>query len=630
MNTKSGAQIFTSWTNITLTDQSQVGIGIDLTEINKSREELLKSKIYLKNIFESLEESVMLIDPKTQAIIDCNIATVNILGFSKDELIGKSSKVFHIDEDNYQQLVEKCSEVLQHQNKFKVEYVLKRKNGELINTEHTISINRDEIGEINQVVSVFRDITERKKAEIELKERNHFIEAIIDNIPIGIAVNKIDDGSLTLINSQFSDIYGWSDEIVNSTDDFFNCVYQDEEFRNKMKERINADIMSGDPERMQWDKVPIDTKNQGKRFVNAKNIPVPEQNLMISTVLDVSEKARAEIELKESEERYRHLFENNPQPMWIFDLDTHQFLEVNNAAMNEYGYSKEEFLSMKIFDIRPDTEIKRIEQHLDKLPELNNTEDIWVHQKKNGEKILTNVYGTTLKYGSLNARLILVNNVTEKIKYREMLINATVEGENRERKRLAQELHDGIGQYLSAVNLNLESIKKEIEHLSEKRRKRFLTSLSFIKKAMKETRAMAYTLMPAELDDYGLKVALMSLAEQIEKSAEIHIEVVLEFDEDKLDSKIRSNIYRITQEAINNAIQHGKSDEILIDYKVINNTLKCTIKDNGIGIDLQKLDTTKSLGFRNIKARVEAMSGDIALNSTLGNGLEITISVPLN
>lgn len=630
MQTKFGEQIFTSWTNITLTDQTQVGIGVDLTEINKTREEQLKNKIYLRNVFESLEESVLLIDPKKYTIIDCNDATLKIFGYSKDELLDKSSKILHVDEEHYQKFIEKSVIVLQNGNVFKTEYVLKCKSGEIINTDHTITISRNELGELNQVVSVIRDITEKKRAEIELKERNNFIEAIIDNVPIGIAVNKIDDGSLTLINKQFSDIYGWTEDDVNNVDDFFRNVYQDEEFRDKMKERITADMMSGDPERMQWEKIPIDTKDQGKRFVNAKNIPVPEQNLMISTVLDVSERARAEIELKESEAKYRHLFENNPQPMWIFDLDTNQFLEVNNAAIREYGYSKEEFLSMNILDIRPESERERVEQHLDKLIELNNTEDIWIHQKKNGEKILANVYGTTLKYGSINARLILINNITEKIRYREKLINAAVEGENRERKRLAQELHDGIGQYLSAVNLNLESIKKEIDNLSEKRRNRFLTSLNFIKKAMKETRAMAYTLMPAELDDYGLKVALLSLSEQIEKTAEIHIKVMLEFDENQLDAKIRSNLYRITQEAIKNAIQHGKSDEILIDYKAENNFLKCIIKDNGIGVDLKKLDTNKSLGFRNMKARVEAMSGDITLNSTLRNGLEILITLPLN
>ncbi len=481
-------------------------------------------------------------------------------------------------------------------------------------------------------VGLYFFIKKQNEEEKELfKERSQFIEAILENIPLGIAVNNIDDGKMTLMNDQFSSVYGWPVEIVKDVDTFFLNVYQDEEFRQEIRKKIMVDIASGNQDRMQWDRIPIDTKNHEKRYVNAKNISLPDQNLMISTVVDVTERVMAEQEIKKSEELYRYLFHKNPQPMWIFELETLRFLEVNYAAVKQYGYSKKEFLRMKIIDIRPIYERLKLEAEIQKLNKNeDNSKNEWIHLKKNGDRITVNTYGTAIEYEGKSARLVLINDVTQKNRNQELLIEAAILGEDRERKRIAQELHDGIGQYLSAVNLNMESLKKEVSSFSEKKKNRFLTSLKFVKKAMNETRTMAYALMPAELEELGLYAALNTLAKEIEESAEVKVILEEKADESTFEIKMISNLYRIAQEGIKNAIEHGKASEIKLKFEESEGQLHFIISDNGIGIDPDKINTSSGIGIRSINARAEAMAGEVKMTGNKGAGYKIQINVPIN
>ena len=144
---------------------------------------------------------------------------------------------------------------------------------------------------------VFRDITQRKIAETELQMRQRFIETIIENAPIGFSVNKIDDGKIIYLGSKFEQIYGVERGSLTSAEQFFDQVYLDPQYREEMKQRISDDIASQDISRMKWENIRILTKDNKERFVTALNIPLYDQNLMISTVQDVTEHKVAEQEL---------------------------------------------------------------------------------------------------------------------------------------------------------------------------------------------------------------------------------------------------------------------------------------------------------------------------------------------
>src|SRR5205807_643015 len=114
---------------------------------------------------------------------------------------------------------------------------------------------------------------------------------------------------------------------------------------------------------------------------------------------------------------YRLLFEGNPMPMWVFDRDTLKFVAVNEAAIRHYGYSREEFLSMMITDIRPEEDIPKLVDSVSKRVEGLSTEALWRHCKKDGTVIEVEITSHAIHLNGKNAELILSHDVTEERKY---------------------------------------------------------------------------------------------------------------------------------------------------------------------------------------------------------------------
>lgn len=148
-----------------------------------------------------------------------------------------------------------------------------------------------------------RDITQEKKHTREIETKEKFIRTVLDNLPIGIALNTIDDGKATYINRKFSEIYGWPAEDMADVDSFFEKVYPDESYRSLVKKRVISDIMSGDPERMNWKNLKVTQKDSSIRYINAVNIPLPEQNTMVSTVIDITDLKKTESDLINAKEK---------------------------------------------------------------------------------------------------------------------------------------------------------------------------------------------------------------------------------------------------------------------------------------------------------------------------------------
>jgi PAS domain S-box-containing protein len=136
---------------------------------------------------------------------------------------------------------------------------------------------------------------------------------------------------------------------------------------------------------------------------------------------DILERERAEVALRESEERYRLLFEGIPQPTWVFDAETLSFLTVNEAAVRHYGYTREEFAAMTIKDIRPSEEVPALLDRLSNTPAGLGHDDIWKHRKKDGTEISAEIITHDITFSGRRARLVLAADVTERMRAEERL-----------------------------------------------------------------------------------------------------------------------------------------------------------------------------------------------------------------
>ena len=154
-----------------------------------------------------------------------------------------------------------------------------------------------------------------------LQLKYELVETILANLPIGIAVNKIDTGEATLVNPQFSKIYGWRSDELLDIETFFKRVYPDESYREQMFNSIMSDINSGIPEQMSWENIKVTGSDGQSRIVNAKNIPLPDHNLMISTVTDISVLAKQASEIERTKNNQEALINSSSDLIWSVDMD---------------------------------------------------------------------------------------------------------------------------------------------------------------------------------------------------------------------------------------------------------------------------------------------------------------------
>jgi PAS domain S-box-containing protein len=152
--------------------------------------------------------------------------------------------------------------------------------------------------------------------------------------------------------------------------------------------------------------------------------------LTLASIIDITERKQAEAALRASESQYRQLFDSNPQPMWVFDVQTLAFLAVNPAAIAQYGYSRDEFLAMTVADIRPPEEAVRVRDHLARQHRSPREAGRWIHQHKDGHSIVVDIVSNALDYGLRPARLVLATDVTERqqVELEKARLQQTLEG----------------------------------------------------------------------------------------------------------------------------------------------------------------------------------------------------------
>ncbi|MCC5914398.1 MAG: response regulator [Balneolaceae bacterium] len=336
--------------------------------------------------------------------------------------------------------------------------------------------------------------------------------------------------------------------------------------------------------------------------------------------------------LKESEEKYRYLFERNPLPMVIWDLKTRTIADSNREARLTYGYNADEFREMTIDELKVDDTVGLPDEEDAASVEDMGPESakVWRHRKKNGELFFAEVNGHMIDYRGERSVLFMVQDVSEKIEVQERMVESALRAEESERNRIARELHDGIVQQLAACGMFVQNLynlagdndplQDEISRLHE-----------LIRKTTVHTRDISHKLKSAEFEELPISKLLEQLILQLTHVSNIqfHFKNYLKNEKTDVDTALKINIYRSVQELCNNIIKHSGAQNAYVTAEEIGNTIFISIKDDGIGLKDEAMNGT-GLGLANVKNRVQRYGGQIVMVQTGdSSGVRVDIEIPL-
>lgn len=357
----------------------------------------------------------------------------------------------------------------------------------------------------------------------------------------------------------------------------------------------------------------------------------------------LNEKSAADQELKKSARRYRQVVEHAKAGIMELNLKTGKMESFNDVLSDITGYTREEIMSMTVFDLLSEESRKNYMKRYHRLLSGGSISPDVIYQvvtKSGGVRwVLLNTSRTFLD-GQPDKANIVLSDITElkrienqfldyQAKLKSLSIQLSKTQEN-ERRMLASRLHDSVSQELFAAQLQLNALENKIG--AGEQRQRIKEIKEQIQKVIRETKSLTFDLSPPVLYDFGLQEALTSLVASVETKYGIRVKTWFSGNLDKIDEEIKTILYRILNELIRNTIKHARAGEIRISVNNSGHLISMDVEDDGIGFDAENLHkdalTYGGFGIFDIREKVEHLGGKFAIDTKRGNGTAIMIEVP--
>lgn len=211
------------------------------------------------------------------------------------------------------------------------------------------------------------------------------------------------------------------------------------------------------------------------------------------------------------------------------------------------------------------------------------------------------------------------------IQQQELATKAVIEAEEKERKRIAAELHDGVGQLMSAARMNLNAVRNEIPFQNNDQQDAFDKAISLVDEGCKEVRSVSHNIMPNALLKAGLVSAIREFVEKIDYRT-LEVNLYSEGLNENIPTNVETVLYRVIQECVNNVIKHAQASKLDITLIRDEDGISATVEDNGIGFDTKR--TSDGLGMKNMQTRIDYLKGSIEWNSATDKGTVVMIQIP--
>jgi PAS domain S-box-containing protein len=601
-----------------------LGSSMDVTEQIKARTKLAELEALEASILDAIPHAVIRL--RNRRIIFANDGVKAVFGWEAKDLIGKRTSVFYRTRNDFEAIARDLYATLEHQRTFRSEFPCRRKDGAEI--ECMVSASR--IGETLQeknVVITYEDITDRKRAEAAYK-------TMADSSQAGVYV--VQNGTFQFVNHNAAGYAGYSTKELVGMDSLI-LVHPDD--RDKVI-RNSRDMLSR--KRTSPHEFRIVTKDGRIRWImeTVTLIPWGGERAVLGNSMDITEQIEARNKLTELEALEASILEAIPHA--VIGLQDRRIIFVNDGVEAVFGWKAGDLIgeSTRVL-YQSDEDYDAIAKDLYSALEKKRTFVAeFPCRRKDGAGIECMVSASRIgKKLEKKSIVITYEDITarkraeaEIERSREQLRNLSAHLQSvreKERTRIARELHDELGQLLTALNTGLVLLNKKIPGEQTSLRDQTGSMIDLVGMTMQTLKRIYMDLRPGMLDHLGLAVAIGWQAGEFEKRTGIRCKLNVDPEDLALDPDLSTDIFRIFQETLTNIARHAEATKIVVDLKRTAGVVELTVKDNGKGIAEEQMTKPNSFGLLGIRERTHYRGGDVRITGKHGRGTMVKISIPL-
>lgn len=489
-----------------------------------------------------------------------------------------------------------------------------------------------------RLITRVAQLIERKRADDALRASEAKYRQIIETANEGIWMIDM-EGETLFANQRVVEMLGTTvEEMVGRS--AFQFVFEEdlEEAQGRLEERKRGAFGQSEFRIRRKDGTSIYTLSNTSPLKNEAGEVIG----VLAMLSDITERERAEEDLRESEERFRSIFEAGPMGMAVVSLDA-RFIQVNGAFCEVLGYTEREFLSRTFPEITHPEDIKADIRHAERLfkGEINKYHLEKRFITKNGETVWANLTATLIRdrEGLPMYGLGMIEDISERKRVEERLKSSNEElralsarlqlVREEESLRIAREIHDELGGALTGLKMDLSWLDKRLsEPAKAMKQQKMLGMLELIDETIQKVRNIATELRPAILDDLGLAATIEWQTREFQNRTEIECRIISLHEDVRISSEKATAVFRIFQELLTNVARHAEATLVDIRMEKQNGEVILEVSDNGRGIKESELSNTKSLGLLGMRERALVFGGQVHIARAEGKGTRVTVSIP--
>lgn len=339
----------------------------------------------------------------------------------------------------------------------------------------------------------------------------------------------------------------------------------------------------------------------------------------------------------EGEHKYQRLFDTVTDAIIVFDAHTRRFLDVNHAALELYGYEREEFLRLSQGDITcepaaSDDSIQRtLAGQVVRIP-------LRFHRRKDGTAFPAEISGSVFEAGGQQCVCGVIRDVTERRRAEEERKQSQEElrglthrlqvVREEESQRITGRIHDGVGQSLTALRISLSSLEEDIPDAGDIARMRIRSMRVLLDEAVESVRGICMELRPRILDELGLADAVEWQVGEFERRSGIRCDTVIDPENLTVDPDVATPLFRTLCEALANVVRHAEATTVEVTLQKTDGKITLRVRDSGRGIAVKDIHKADSFGLMLIRERVAFCGGRMWIKGIQGRGTVLRVVVP--